>query len=161
MPYIYSALCGNTRVRDNERLFFISDAYSFGYIVRWGRITVVAWGTWGRGGRVTAHKKYKNKCKSPKAATTEGTTNCYMEADACIESLLTNNCFRPIPFARYCHSDLQSLQNAWNRETKLLDSKIRNTESQNIMFSWMQKYVVTILSRLSIFTNLWISIKIT
>lgn len=33
------------------------------------------------GGRIRAHKKYKNKCKSPKAATTEGTINCYMEAD--------------------------------------------------------------------------------
>lgn len=34
------------------------------------------------------HKTYKNKCESPKAATTEGTINCYMEADACVESLL-------------------------------------------------------------------------
>lgn len=24
-------------------------------------------------------------CESPKAATTEGTINCYMEADACVE----------------------------------------------------------------------------
>lgn len=31
---------------------------------------------------LTKHKK-KNKCESPKAATTEGTINCYMEADAC------------------------------------------------------------------------------
>lgn len=30
---------------------------------------------------LTKHKK--NKCESPKAATTEGTINCYMEADAC------------------------------------------------------------------------------
>lgn len=52
-----------------------------------------------RGGRIRAHKKYKNKYKSPKAVTTEGTINCYMEADACIESLLTNNRFRPILFA--------------------------------------------------------------
>lgn len=29
------------------------------------------------------HEKYKNKCESPKAATTEGTTSCYTEADAC------------------------------------------------------------------------------
>lgn len=27
-------------------------------------------------------EKYKNKCESSKAVTTEGTTNCYMEADA-------------------------------------------------------------------------------
>lgn len=38
----------------------------------------------GWGGRVRAHEKYKNKYESPKAAATEGTINCYMEADACI-----------------------------------------------------------------------------
>lgn len=33
--------------------------------------------------------------ESPKAATTEGTINCYMEADACVELQII-----PIPFAR-------------------------------------------------------------
>lgn len=68
----------------------------------------------GWGGRVRAHEKYKNKYESPKAAATEGTINCYMEADACIESLLTNKRFRPIPFVRHRHTDpiCQSLQNA-------------------------------------------------
>jgi len=85
-----------------------------------------------RGGRIRAHKKYKNKCKSPKAATTEGTINCYMEADACVEALLINNRFRPIPFARHRHSDLfyQSLQNAWSKKTELLDNKTQNTQGR-------------------------------
>lgn len=42
----------------------------------------------GEGGTQGLDEKYKNKCESPKAATTEGTINCYVEADACVKSLL-------------------------------------------------------------------------
>lgn len=52
----------------------------------------MGWGEGGGGGERVFRtswltKRYKNKCESPKAAMTEGTINCYMEADACVKSL--------------------------------------------------------------------------
>lgn len=47
-----------------------------------------------------------NVCKSPKAATTEGTINCYMEADACDELQIIT--FGPIPLARHRYSPIFS-----------------------------------------------------
>lgn len=49
---------------------------------------IEGWWKWGGG-----HEKYKNKCESPKVATTEGTTTCYTEADA-----RTRSCGRFVSF---------------------------------------------------------------
>jgi len=83
-------LCGNTRVRDKSERFFFTNVYELVWIhceMRGGRLSLRD-EECGGGRRMGAHKTYKNKCELPKAATTEGTINCYMEADACIESLL-------------------------------------------------------------------------
>lgn len=50
---------------------------------------------WKRGKSRGEDEKYKNKCESSKAVTTEGTTNCYMEADARTRS---RGCFVSFPF---------------------------------------------------------------
>lgn len=127
MLYVYNILCGNARVRDSERFFCLLQTFTipFGYTVTWkGKRLLLRGEECGGGRRIGAHETYKNKLWIAESSH-DRRHDKLLHGSRCLHWVaITNNRSRRIPFARHRYPDLfcQSSQNAWNRETKSLNS---------------------------------------